>query len=157
MWRIALNWLQTCSSFHYFVISVCVLSSRPGYGAFVPFHKLLMAWEWQKHSHSCRAAHIDPQPTKCTAVVTATPDEKSLCIKLHTTTMLEKLHMSCVSCLVCYPQLKKYNFIKHSSVVWSLTCSQNMQNSCFISQRNVEFQAQVEAWLKSFKYDNQRY
>lgn len=23
--------------------------SKPGYGAFVPFHKLLMAWEWQKY------------------------------------------------------------------------------------------------------------
>lgn len=29
-------------------ISVSYLSSKPGYGAFVPFHKLLMAWEWPK-------------------------------------------------------------------------------------------------------------
>lgn len=40
-----LNELQTRSLFQYFVTSVSVLSSKPGYGAFVPFHKLLMVWE----------------------------------------------------------------------------------------------------------------
>lgn len=35
------------------LMSISYLFSKPGYGAFVPFHKLLMAWEWHK---TCRSS-----------------------------------------------------------------------------------------------------